>query len=57
MRAFGVIFYSWSLACPLGVQIKPIVTEQEYLEQQHLLFMLKSQESDEPYGITAEAAI
>jgi len=31
-------------------KIRPIVTEQEYLEQQHLLFMFKSQESDEPYA-------
>lgn len=37
------------------VNIKPIVTEEEYLEQQHVLVMLKSQEGDEPYGELRDA--
>lgn len=28
-----------------------MILEQEYLEQQHILLMLKSTDSDEPYGI------
>ncbi len=32
------------------VSIQPIVKEEEYLEQQHLLLIIKSLESDEPYG-------
>ncbi|XP_064394235.1 phosphatidylinositol 3,4,5-trisphosphate 5-phosphatase 2-like [Halichondria panicea] len=33
-----------------AVSIQPIVKEEEYLEQQHLLLIIKSQESDEPYA-------
>ena len=32
------------------IRIAPIIKEQGYLEQQHLLLLIKSQESDEPYG-------
>ncbi len=32
------------------ISIQPIVKEEEYLEAQHLLLLIKSQESDEPYG-------
>ena len=32
------------------ISITPIIKEEEYLEQQHLLLLIKSQESDEPYG-------
>ncbi len=39
----------WKTNNSLAV-IRPIVTEEEYLEQQHLLVMLKGQEGDEPYG-------
>lgn len=38
-----------TMGLPLA-NIKPIVTEEGYLEQQHVLIMLKSQEGDEPYG-------
>lgn len=31
-------------------KVKPILPEQDFLEQQHVLVMLKSQESDEPYA-------
>ena len=31
-------------------QVPPIVTQLEYLEQQHILILLKSTESDESYG-------
>ncbi len=39
----------WKASDPL-TSIRPIITEEAYLEQQHLLVMLKSQEGDEPYG-------
>ena len=47
---------SETYACPVWnsrdslANIKPIFTEEAYLEEQHLLVMLKSQEGDEPYG-------
>ena len=31
-------------------QVPPIVAQLEYLEQQHILILLKSTESDESYG-------
>ena len=40
----------WKSREPLAL-IRPIITEENYLEQQHLLVMFKSQEGDEPYGV------
>ena len=40
----------WKTREPLAF-IRPIITEEAYLEQQHVLVMLKSQEGDEPYGM------
>ena len=39
----------WKTSGPV-LTIKPIITDQEYLEQQHLLLILKSQEGDEAYA-------
>ena len=39
----------WKTSGPV-LQIRPIITDQEYLEQQHLLLMLKSLDGDEAYA-------
>lgn len=39
----------WKGQEPLAA-ITPIATEEAYLEQQHILMLLKSLEGDEPYG-------
>ena len=39
----------WKTSGPV-LTINPIIKEQEYLEQQHLLLILKSQEGDEAYA-------
>ena len=39
----------WKTSGPV-LTIRPIITDQEYLEQQHLLLILKSQEGDEAYA-------
>ena len=39
----------WKTSGPV-LTIKPIITDQEYLEQQHLLLIFKSQEGDEAYA-------
>jgi hypothetical protein len=39
----------WKTSVPM-LTIKPIIMDQEYLEQQHLLLIFKSQEGDEAYA-------
>ena len=46
----SILQYIHTSIHPFPFQMKPIVTELEYLEQQHLLILLKSQEGDESYG-------